>query len=62
MIEESTIESLVSAINSNLHRIDDDVDGRVCDNENVADIGDDALRHPESLVVGELRQAWDQLL
>ena len=48
--------------NSNLHGIDDDVDGGVRDNEDVAHVGDDVLRHPESLVAGELCQAGNQLL
>ena len=48
--------------NSNLHGIDNDVDGGVCDDEDVADVGNDVLRHPESLVAGELSQAGDQLL
>ena len=48
--------------NSNLHGIDDDADGGVRDNEDVAHVGDDVLRHPESLVAGELCQAGNQLL
>lgn len=48
--------------NSNLHGVDNDVDGRVCDDEDVTDVGNDVLRHPEFLVAGELSQAGDQLL
>ena len=47
---------------SNLHGVHDDVDGGICDDEDVAHIGDDVLRHPEPLVAGELSQAGDQLL
>ena len=31
---------------SNLHGVDDDVYGRVCDDENVAEVCNDVLRHP----------------
>ena len=47
---------------SNLHGVHDDVDGGICDDEDMAHIGDDVFRHPEPLVAGELSQAGDQLL
>ena len=60
------LQNVKSSVNrpthSNLHGVDDDVDGGICDDEDVAHIGDDVLRHPEPLVAGELSQAGDQLL
>ena len=54
--------SILHLDNSNLHGVDNNVDGRVCDDEDVTDVGNDVLRHPEFLVAGELSQARDQLL
>ena len=60
------LQNVKSSVNrpthSNLHGVDDDVDGGICDDEDVAHIGDDVFRHPEPLVAGELSQAGDQLL